>query len=396
MRSIIVTLVVALAFIAVSAAADVVNLPLNAVGSSGVAASSTTLYGAVGGPTPHTNIEINMKMAGPPPDGKIYEGWVIDSKSNAHMSLGAFDRINLHSRYVMAGAMSGSLPDGMSYAVSLESSKGSSLTPTTIVARGNWSDATNVSASDFTTRAILPYDECFQRNLVKQRYGLTDDQVTALRMMAWDYDDINLISNVATNLKKCPRDIMAVAQMFSDGMTLDQIASSNNMTVASLLSLGPSTAVAGSMQQICPQPCPPQNPCATCNPQDIPKYYKKFPNGLPVVTQQSWCQWRMRGYAWTDVAIAANIAAKTGESVEYLIRLVRIQGRLWANIICERGLNQCEMMDVSGWPFDKNSNQLSRQEERQLERKQGKWPCAPECNPCNPCPPCPAPCPCPQ
>jgi hypothetical protein len=395
MRSIMFTLVVALAFIAASAAADVVNLPLSAVGSSGVAASTTTIYGAVGGPTPHTNIEINMKMAGPPPDGKTYQGWVIDPKSNATVSLGAFDRNVLNARYVSVGALSNSDMSAI-LAVSLEPSRGGAYTPTTIVARGNWSDASNVSASDFTTRTILPYDECFQRGLAKQRYGLSDDQVTSLRMMGWDYNNIYLIANVATNLKKCPRDIMAVAQMFSDGMTLDQIASANNMTVASLLSIGPTTAVAGSMQQICPTPCPPQNPCSTCNPQDVPKYYRMFPNGLPVVTQQSWSQFRARGYTWTDVAVAANIAEQTGESVESLIRMVRIQGRLWSDIICERGLSQCKMMDVSGWPFDKNSNQLSRQEERQIQSKQGKWPCGP--GPCNPCqPPCPAPCPtCPQ
>jgi hypothetical protein len=276
--------------------------------------------------------------------------------------------------------------------VSLEPSKGGSYTPTTIIARGTWSDASNLSASDFTTRAILPYDECFQRGLAKQRYALSDDQVTRLRTMAWDYEDIYLISNVATNLKKCPRDIMAVANMFADGMTLDQIASSNNTTVASLLAIGPTTAVAGAMQEICPVPCPPRDPCITCNPRDIPKYYRMYPSGLPVVTQQSWCQFRARGYAWTAVAVAANIAAETGESVESLIRMVRIQGRLWADIASERGLSPCKMMDVSEWPFDRNNNSLSRQEERQLESKQGKWPCAPEAGPCPaPCPPAPCP-----
>jgi len=393
MRSIVLGLAVILALLAASVSADVVNLPLAAVGSSGVAASSTTIYGSVGGPTPHTNFEMNIKMAASPSDGKAYQGWAIDSKSNTTTSLGAFDRGDLHALYVAAGSMSNNPYDTL--AVSLEPSTGGSLTPTTIVARGAWSNATSVSASDFTKSAILPYDECFQRGLAKQRYGLSDDQVTELRMMGWGYTDIYLISNVATHLNKCPRDIMSVARMFADGMTLDQIASANNTSVASLLSIGPTTAVAGAMQEICPPPpCPPTNPC---NPVQIPKFFRMYPNDTPVVTQQIWNSWRRRGYAWTDVAVAANVASQTGETLEYLLRLVRVSGRLWVNIINERGLDQCKTMDVSGWPFERTSTSLSRQEERQLDKKQGGWPCGPVGSPCpTPCPPGSSPAPCPQ
>ncbi|MCX6375316.1 MAG: hypothetical protein NTU88_04635 [Armatimonadetes bacterium] len=397
MRSITITVAVILALLATSVAADVVNLDLSAVGATGVAGRSTTIYGTVGGSTPYTNIEINIKMAQPPPSGMTYQGWAIDSKSNATASIGAFVNDSLNSRYTAAGSMSQNPYDTL--AVSLEPTKSKSTTPTTIVARGAWASGdSNVSASDFVKSSIFPVDECFQRQLVMQRYNLKDDQVTSLRMMGASYRDITLIANVATHLGKCPTDVMGVARLFMDGQTLDQIASANNTTVASLLSVGPGTAVAGSVQEICPPPpCPPKNPC---NPVETLKYYRMYPNGLPIVTAKSWKAWQNSGYSWVDVAIAANIASRTGEPVDGLLRMVRIQGRLWTDILVERGLSQCGMLDVSTWPFDTKGTSLSRQEQRQVENQQNRWPCAPGgapgTRPCPPASPCPPSSPCPQ
>lgn len=391
MRSITITVAVILALLATSVAADVVNMSLSPVGTSGVAGRSTTIYGTVGGPTPHTNIEINVKMAQAPPANMIYQAWAIDTKSNATVPIGAFNGDFLSSYYTAPGSMTASSSDTL--AVSLEPLKGQSLTPTTIVARGTWSSGTSdVSASDFVKSSILPMDECFQRQLVMQRYNLKDDQVTSLRMMGFNYRDITLVANVATHLGKCPTDVMGVARMFMDGQTLDQIASSNNTSVASLLSVGPGTAVAGAVQEICPPPpCPPRKPC---NPVETLKYYRMYPNGLPIVTEKTWKALKDSGYTWVDTAIAANIASRTGESVDSLLRMVRVQGRLWTDIIVERGLNQCGMLDVSAWPFDREGRSLSRQEQREMEKQQGRWPCAPEGVPCPPAP-CPPTTPCP-
>ena len=321
------------------------------------------LHGSIGGPSPHMNVELDIKMNRAPNASSVYQAWMIDSKTNTTLALGSFDGVMFTSRTTWAGSMGEGPYDTL--AVSIEPANTVSIMPTSVIARAGWSAATPVSASNFTTMAVLPQDESFQRQSVMQRYSLTADQVNSLRMQGWSYDSISLIANASTRCAGKSTD--EISNMLLQGQTWDQIASACSTTVATLLTPVPPTVVQA--------PSMPGTAGAGAMPVVAPlTYYRMTPNGVPVLRQDQWRAYQRRGFSWVDVAIAANISSMNGYDIDNLLRQVRISGTTWSQIVTDLGLDPDKVHDVSGWPWDRTPGAYASAEVRALERNYGSMP----------------------
>lgn len=338
------TIILALSILAiVPAQAAVHNIDLSPVGDSGVSGKATTIVGSVGGQTPYYNVEVNARLNKMPPENMVYEAWLVDNDADYKLSLGAFNGMQFSGRQRPL-QFDGATPYD-AVAVSLEPARDTNPMPTKIVALGNL-PGTVVSEADFMRLAVLPEDDSFHRQIVMQRYALSGDQMTSLRMSGWRYSDIALVANVAT---RCNREAGDVAGMLQEGQSWGQIAQMCNTTVATLLEPVPIAAVAGFIAEVRPGMAPPVG---------VLMFYQRYANGRPIVTQRLWDQWRRRGYSWRDVTIAANVAAMTGESVDALLRMARIQGQTWRSIATQRGLDVDAVTDVSRWPFSRDAEAM--------------------------------------
>jgi len=337
----------ALLLVVVPAQADVYNVSLSGVGDSGISGTATTIAGNISGPTPYSNVEVNVSVNKMPSENMVYEGWLVDNDSNYKLSLGVFNGMRLSARQHLPKFGEDAPYDAI--AVSREPANDTNPMPATVVAMGNL-PGTKVSAADFTRIAILPADETFQRQLVMERYGLSSDQAMDFRMNGWSYSEIALAANAAS---QCNRPATEVASMLQQGRSWEQIAQTCNTSVAKLLEPVPSVAVAGFIAEARPGAAPPAGMV------QVPVVYQRYANGRPIVTQDMWQSWRKRGYSWRDVAVAANIAAMTGENVDDLLRTVRVQGKTWRMMAFDRGLDADATLDVSGWPFSRNGEAIT-------------------------------------
>lgn len=351
MKSTVLALTVILAMsllVIVPADAAVRNIELQPVGDTGVAGTATTIVGQITGTMPYTNVELNVRMNTPPPANMIYQAWMIDSESNFLNPLGVFQGTQFNMRTQLA-QFEGTTPYD-TVAVSLEPARDTDPRPTTVVSQGSL-PGTQVTAADFQRLAILPPTETFQRQVAMQRFGLTTDQVTELRMAGWGYTDINLAANIAV---RCNRPVIEVAQMLQQGQSLEQLAQACNTTVAQLLQPVPQEMVAGFIGEL-PPTVTPTTP-GTIQPM---RFYLQFPNGRPVITEMTWREYQRRGFSWQDVAMAANVAVRTGENVDDLLRMVRVQGMTWRDIAVERRISTNDVMNVDMWPFARNGEETA-------------------------------------
>jgi hypothetical protein len=333
--------------------ASAYNVTLSPVGNQGVSGLATTLSGNIMGSNPYTNLEIDASMSAPPPANMVYEGWLVNSAQNVRTILGAFGGSMLTFRAKMVSFGANSPYDTI--AVSLEPANSTSLTPTTIVAQGSL-PGTMLTASTFN-QAVRPAGERFLQASVMQGYKLTGQQIADLRMQGWSYPDIAMVANAAMN---CPNATPAsVSSELMQGETWSQIATSCSTTPAALLNpnyMGMTSGVAGTMQSVGNQPMmtgayQPMVPVLV--------YYKTYGNGQPIVTSDVWNYWQRRGYSWQDVAIAANIASMTGDDLETLLHMTRVQGMTWRDVAVDKGINPDVALDTSQWPFSRGgSNQV--------------------------------------
>ena len=344
--SVLALIVAASLLFVVPTRAEVYNVDLAPVGDSEVSGAASTIVGAISGPTPFYNVEVNVRLSKMPPMDMVYEGWLVDNETNYKHSLGAFSGMRLSSSQRLLRFADSAPYDAV--AVSLEPAQDVNPMPAMVVALGSL-PGSEVSAADFTQIAVLPEDETFQRQMIVDRFRLSDQQVTDLRMRGWNYPAISMVANAGLRSEGEPSDIAA---MLERGQTWEQIAQSYNTTVALLLEPVPVEAVAGFVAEARPAIPPPAGMI------QVPVVYQRYPNGLPIVTQRLWDGWRKRGYSWRDVAVAANIANMTGERVDDLLRMVRIQGRNWGTIALNRGLHIDRMKDTSRWPFSRNGEAM--------------------------------------
>lgn len=212
-----------LSFSIPSVAAGVHNVSLSEAsgcGKAGVTGTATVIVGDISGSNPYHNVEINIRMSKAPAANMVYQGWLIDSKDNFKTSLGAFNGMSLSTRQKMVSFSDNGPYD--SIAVSLEPANNTSANPSTIIAQGCL-PGTAVSASDFSSTAVLPADEAFQETSITQRYRITRDQFVSLRMQGFSYSDIARMGNAAVC---CNTNVNDIASQIQQGQTFDQVMAS--------------------------------------------------------------------------------------------------------------------------------------------------------------------------
>ncbi len=174
--------------------------------------------------------------------------------------------------------------------------------------------------------------EAFNTNLAVANFGVDRNSVMQLRAAGWSWGDIQLMANIAMQAK---RPILEIAALRSQGMAYSDIATRCNLSLVAITSApAVMTRVAGYSTEYGYQPI----------------YYKTDPWGNPVLTRYDAERLSRLGYRWQDIAVATNIAAKTGASTQEVLSWTD-RGYTWQQIAREYGLNPNSVMDVSRYPF---------------------------------------------
>ncbi len=329
-----------------AALADVSNITLAPVSNSGVSGTATAIAGTFGGVTPHSHLELNARLNQLPSANMVYQAWLVDNDSNTKQSLGIFEG-NQISAAMTLPRFSSSMGPWDAVAVSMESANDTSPLPGTIVALGNL-PGNSLSSSDFGSMAVLPQDEMFQRQIAMQRFNLTNDQITSLRMQGLTYRQIHLVGNIAANCNQSP---ITVAQNYmNSGADLVAVANTCNTTVAQLLTPVPFTAVAGFQGTVTPG-----TPYVS---NTAPSYYLMRPNGARVLTYSQWQRFRNSGYDWREVAMAANISQRTGVPVGDILLQTRLQGLTFRQIAMNYGIPWSDVDNMNMWPWERDGQEV--------------------------------------
>lgn len=182
-----------------------------------------------------------------------------------------------------------------------------------------------------------PDVEAFNTNLAVSNFGVDRSSVIGLRQSGWSWGDILLMSNIA-NRSKQP--LLTIANMRSTGMSYDAIGAKYNLTTYDITTPALiQTRVAGFVSEYGYQPL----------------YYKTDPWGNPVLTRFDAMRLSRMGYDWRDIAIAANVASMSGANINDVLAWTN-RGYTWQQIALEYGLDTNKIMDVSQYPFAKETS----------------------------------------
>lgn len=188
--------------------------------------------------------------------------------------------------------------------------------------------------------------EMFNHNYVVGCYGISDATVNDLRQRH-DWGTIYFIANMA---KKTGRPITEIASLAEQGVAWNDIASRYNVamsdltapmcptTVAMVPGAGMTTAGYGTGASVMP-------------------VYITDRHGNIVLTAYDDARLKMRGYSWQDIAIAANIAAQTGLTVDDVLTYTGT-GTTWPQIALRFGLNADDVVDTTMYPFPRSSERM--------------------------------------
>jgi len=181
--------------------------------------------------------------------------------------------------------------------------------------------------------AVSPEVDQFNIAFVKDRFGLSDADIVALRAQGLTWGDIYMTANLA---QRAHQPVSQIALLRSQGLSWVEIGSRYNIASSDLTTV---FIIPGRVAGVAIEVPLAMGPTAIYN-----------KNGLVVLTDQDARLFERMGYSWRDIAVATNIAKRTGEPVDDLLR-VRDSGHTWRQISLERGLNADSMMNVSDYPF---------------------------------------------
>lgn len=196
------------------------------------------------------------------------------------------------------------------------------------------SATTGMSTTTTTTAALDPVEQ-FNRNFVSSYYNISPATVASLRDKGHPWEHIYFMANMA---QKTRQPITQIAQLEEQGMSWNDIANRYNIALADLQNpFVPTTRVAGFTSEIGTPPV---------------RTWMSDRYGNVVLTSRDDRMLKKMGYSWNDIAVASNIAAKTGNRpIEVLQWLDR--GLTWPQIAREYGVNPSTVMDVSNYPFSR-------------------------------------------
>jgi len=186
---------------------------------------------------------------------------------------------------------------------------------------------------------VSPEVEQFNLNLVTSNFMVDSASVLALRQAGWMWSDIHLLAHIANQTN---RPIIEIANLRSQGMTYTNIGQRYNLTMAQLTTpMFIRQRVAGFIGEYGYQPI----------------YYRTDQWGNPVLTRYDAERLSRLGYDWRSIAIAANISAETGVSIREILQWTD-RGYTWKQVARQYGLDPNDVMDVSKYPFGRDSGQI--------------------------------------
>lgn len=224
----------------------------------------------------------------------------------------------------------------------------------------NWQTVAEYYRVDYANLGISPDYlnpdvNVFNQTFISQQYGTTVADIQALRNQGFSWGEVNLIANAATRTGLTTQQI---AQMRLQGMSWQSIASQYNLPATTLT-------------VPCPVIAPRLSCCAAyaagpvCTSPVIPAMYNRAGNVL--LTQDEVFRYYAKGYDWTEVAIAANIARETGYPVDQVLRDMR-SGMVWPQVAFYYGVSPNTAFDVCAYPFPRRSIYSASTEARNLQR----------------------------
>lgn len=174
--------------------------------------------------------------------------------------------------------------------------------------------------------------EMFNTNNCVSQFNVDRTYIQQLRANGWSWGDIYLMSNISN---KTHRPLLEIANLRSQNMAWTDIANRYNLTAMDITSSPViMTRVAGY----------------TAEYGYTPIYYMTDQWGNPVLTRYEAERLSKLGYSWQDIAVAANISAKTAARVEEVLAWTD-RGYTWPQVAREYGLSPKSVMDVSQYPF---------------------------------------------
>lgn len=180
---------------------------------------------------------------------------------------------------------------------------------------------------------VSPEVDAFNQAFMSNYYGLSTQTISDLRARGHSWGEIHLMANASARTQ---RPIQEICMHRIEGRTWAEIAQTYNVTVAELTRpYMPVARVAGFVGEVRAAPH---------------GYYQTDRFGNPVLTMREAELYRVRGYEWRTIAIAANVSAQTAYPVREILRMVDM-GQTWPQIAMRLGLRIDDIIDVAEYPF---------------------------------------------
>lgn len=199
---------------------------------------------------------------------------------------------------------------------------------------------------------VSPEVDMFNQTFLSTYYGLSNQSIMDLRAQGYSWGEINFMSNLAARTQ---RPISEIAIHHTQGLTWVQIGGRYNIATADLTRpYIPVARVAGFVGEVGVAP---------------PAYYMMDRFGNPILTANEAELYRVRGYDWQTVAIAANVSARTGVPIREILRMTDT-GATWQQIAQQYGLRMDDILDVSAYPFSRDPTRGVGYDQRVAQQQQ--------------------------
>jgi hypothetical protein len=181
-----------------------------------------------------------------------------------------------------------------------------------------------------------PEVEAFNRQFVKQYFGVSDADVSDLRSKGLSWAELYMAANLA---QRTSQPITKIALLRSQGQSWTDIGNTFNVAYVDLsMPFSSPSRVAGVTSEVIMVDRP------------LPIVSK---SGIVILTRQDAWMYRRMGYTWRDIAFATNISSRCDVPVSDILRRASASGYMWRWVALGYGQDPDVVMDVSQYPFSR-------------------------------------------
>lgn len=197
-------------------------------------------------------------------------------------------------------------------------------------------------------------EETFNQMFASRYYNVPMSDISQLRQQGYSWESIYMLANAAAQTRQ---PVMTIANLRSQGMSWSDIASRYNVPVANLTSPTRMTVAV----------TPTTTMVVGAGPTPTMSRYVYGSNGGIILTESEAMRYYSQGYDWTEVAIAANVSRQTGMPIEEILPRFRT-GTTVADLIWETGVNPCDALNFSAFPFQHVSIYSEGTQQKMMKR----------------------------